>query len=232
MRSAIALLAIGGLSLIALAGFALSGGSATHAQSTITIQVGDFWFCDPSGPQPCSQPYNTIVNVGDTVVWEWGPSGAGTAVPHTTTHCADDLTNCDGPREWDSPAQASGDFSYSFGPEDAGKTFLYRCQIHPFTMRGAITVLAAASTPTPTPTPTPNPPLSPQPTPQPSPQVLSEESTPSAGPTPVGVQAAAIPAGGGEPPYGGGASVPWWLTLAGGGLVVATVALALRRLRR
>ncbi|MEE8347056.1 MAG: hypothetical protein V3S20_06895 [Dehalococcoidia bacterium] len=235
MRSA-ALIAIAGLSLIALAGFTLRAGFSVHAQATTTIQVGDFWFCDPSGPQPCGQPYNAIVSVGDTVVWEWGPSGAGTAAPHTTTHCADDLTNCDGPREWDSAdfSQTNGTFSHSFGPEDAGETFLYLCQIHPITMRGTITVLAAEPTPTPTPTPTPQPSPgpSPQPTPQPSPQVLSAESTPSAGPTPVDVQAAAIPAGGGEPPSHGGASLPWWLTLAGGGILVATAALALRRPHR
>lgn len=235
MRSAA--LAIAGLSLVALAGFALSAGFSAHAQATVTIQVGDFWFCDPSGPQPCGQPYNTFVNVGDTVVWDWGPSGAGTAAPHTTTHCADDFTNCDGPREWDSAdfSQTSGSFSYSFGPEDAGKSFLYRCQIHPAQMRGVITVLAADPFPTPTPilTPTPTPQPSPepstQPTPQPSPQVLLAESTPSAGPAPVDVLPLAVPAGGGEPPSDGGASVPWWLALAGAGLLVATSALALRR---
>ncbi len=228
MRSAVVLLVIAGLSLIALAGFALSAGFSAHAQSTTTIQVGDNWFCDPSGPQPCNQPFDTIVNVGDTVVWEWGPSGAGTAAPHTTTHCADDLTNCDGPREWDSAdfSQTSGTFSHSFGPEDAGETFLYRCQIHPFTMRGTITVLAAEPTPTPTPTPT----LTPTFTPQPSPQVLSEESTSSAGPAPVDVQPAAVPAGGGEPPSDGGASLLWWLAVGTGAFLVASAAaLMLRR---
>ena len=230
----VALIAIAGLPLIALVGFALSHGSGARAQSIISIEVGDFWFCDSAGSQPCNQPFDTIVNVGDTVVWDWGPSGAGTAAPHTTTHCADDLTNCDGPREWDSAdfSQTSGTFSHSFGPEDAGETFLYRCQIHPFTMRGTITVLAAEPTPTPTPTPQPSPGPSPQPTPQPSPQVLSEEATPSASPAPVDVQPAAVPAGGGEPPSDDGASALWWWALAAGGPLVATATLALRRLRR
>ncbi|MEE8347564.1 MAG: hypothetical protein V3S20_09470 [Dehalococcoidia bacterium] len=97
------------------------------------------------------------MNVGDAVVWEWGPGGSGTLAPHTVTHCADSLDSCGGARAWDSsPATTTGTFSHTFGPEDAGKTFLYRCQIHPTTMRGRIIVQAiAAPTPTNTPTPTP-----------------------------------------------------------------------------
>lgn len=224
MRSAVALLVIAGISLIALAGFALSGGSGAHAQSTITIQVGDIWFCDSSFQNGVCE---TTVNAGDTVEWQWVGSAS-----HTTTECAGDLVFCPQPHLWDSPARTSGTFSFTF---DSPGSFLYRCQIHPFTMSGAITVLATEPTATPAPTPTPqlSPEPSPQPTPQPSPQVLSEESTSSAGPAPVDVQPAAVPAGGGEPPSDGGASALWWLTLAAGGvLLVATAGLALRRLRR
>ena len=75
------------------------------------------------------------------MVWEWGAGGAGTLASHTSTQCADDFTSCGGPREWDSsPSRTAGTFSHTFGPEDAGTTFLYRCQVHPFTMRGRIIV--------------------------------------------------------------------------------------------
>lgn len=221
MRSAVALLAIAGLSLVALAGFALGGGSGAHAQSTTIVEVGDVWFCDPGGPQPCTQPFNTTVDVGDTVTWEWGSGGSGTGFSHTTTHCPnDDWPTCSGTREWDSGVKASGTFSHTFGAEDAGKTFFYRCLIHS-TMSGNITVLAQPA-PTPTPSPTPEP--SPQPTSQPSPATAT--------PTPAAAQPAAVPAGGGEPPADGGASALWWWAIAAGGLLLVTAAFALRRLRR
>ncbi len=121
---------------------AVVGGDRAEA-ATVTIRVGDFWFCDPAGPQ-CAQPHDTIIEVGDTVVWEWGPGGAGTAVPHTTTACAEVIftgTLCSPPREWDSsPSKATGTFSHTFGAEDAGQTFLYRCLIHPSFMKGRIIV--------------------------------------------------------------------------------------------
>ncbi|MEE8347116.1 MAG: hypothetical protein V3S20_07200, partial [Dehalococcoidia bacterium] len=96
----------------------------------------------------------------------WGAGGSGTSFPHTTTNCADNFTTCSGPREWDSsPSKTTGTFSHTFGSEDAGKTFLYRCQIHP-SMQGRIIVQAIGSpTPTPTPVaPTPTP-VAPTPTP-------------------------------------------------------------------
>jgi len=142
----------------------LGGGRAEAA--TVTVRVGDTWFCDPTGPQPCGQPHDTAVNVGDTVVWEWGPGGSGTLVVHTTTHCADNFTTCGGPKEWDSsPAKTTGTFSHPFGAADAGKTFLYRCEIHPTTMQGRIIVQAATPTPTSTPTPTATPTSTPTPGP-------------------------------------------------------------------
>jgi plastocyanin len=225
MRSATrsaALLAIAGLSLIALAGFALSAGSGARAQTTTTIQVGDVWFCSVSSADGVCE---TTVSAGDTVTWDW----VG-ALFHSTTACSgSDFATCDAAQGWDSPVQDSGSFTQTF--TTAG-TFYYKCLVHPGPpvpgpfMRGAITVLAAEPTPTPTSTPTPT--L----TPQASPQVLSAEPTPSAGPAPVDVQPVAVPAGGGEPPSNGGASAPWWWALAAGGLLVAMSALALRRLHR
>jgi plastocyanin len=145
--------------VIALSALSSPFGSGPAEAATVTVRVGDNWFCDPTGPQPCTQPHDTTVSVGDTVTWEWGASGGGTTFIHTTTHCADDFSTCSEPREWDSsPAKTSGTFSWTFGSEDAGKTFLYRCQVHPLTMRGRIIVQGPATpTPAPTPTPTPTP---------------------------------------------------------------------------
>ena len=112
-----------------------------------TVRIGDFFFCDPGGPKPCIQPHDTTINVGDTVTWEWGVGGTGTIFRHTTTNCADNFVPCNEPREWDSASlfQSSGTFSHTFGAEDVGKTFSYRCEIHPLTMRGRIIVQAPPS---------------------------------------------------------------------------------------
>ncbi len=232
LRAAV-LIAFASLSLIALAGFVSRGGSSEDVQQTTTIEVGDEWFCDPGDPfcmmtdidigiGDADVDVATTVSVGDTVVWEWGPGGAGTALDHTTTHCADDFISCSGPREWDSldsfPAGTSGPFSHTFGPEDAGKTFLYRCQEHTFTMHGSITVLAAAE---PGPAPTPSPEGSPETSPQPSP--------PSITPTP---DMPTLPGGGGAPPAQAGTSIPWWLLIAGGGFLMVSASLLALRLRR
>ena len=215
MRFAAALTAAGLLLITLVAAGVLPAGHETLAQSTTTIRVGDFWFCDPAGPQPCAPPHDTAVNVGDTVVWEWGPGGAGTGAPHTTTHCADNFTSCSGPREWDSsPAMAAGTFSHTFGPEDAGQSFLYLCQLHPVQMRGAITVLAAQPSPSPQPSPTP-----------------SSSPPATATPAPVQVQPRVVPVAGGAPPAEGG-QTPLWPAVAAGGLLIASAAVALRRLRR
>lgn len=244
MRSA-TLLAIAGLSLIAFVGFALSVGSGAHAQATTTIQVGDFWFCDPGDTACMVTDTNDIdvdsqINVGDGIVWDYASGGS----LHTVTQCSDaSFSTCPPTGGFDSGTLNVGD-TFPTTPMifDQAGTFYYKCTIHPGTMRGAITVLAAEPTPTSTPSPTltptltptpqPSPGPSPQPKPQPSPQVLSEGATPSAGPAPVDVQPATVPAGGGEPPSDGGASVLWWWALAAGGLLVATAAFALRRLRR
>jgi plastocyanin len=208
----VAALAAAGLSLIALAAAALiaAGGDAL-AQPTTTVQVGDVYFCDPSYAGGVCE---TTVNAGDAVVWEWGPGGSGVGNSHTTTNCADSFTLCGGPREWDSgdPLQTSGTFAHTFGAEDAGQTFLYRCQIHPLEMRGRIAVLAAAE-------------------PSPSPQASPQASAPAATPTPA-AQPSAVPAGGTVPPAEGGA-VLWWVAVVVGGMLIASAAvLAARGLRR
>ncbi len=78
----------------------------------------------------------TVVNVGDTVSWDW----VGVHF-HTTTACSgSDFTTCDAAFGWGSPVMNSGNFTHTF--TTAG-TFYYKCILHPTQMRGQITVLAA-----------------------------------------------------------------------------------------
>ncbi len=193
------------LGLIAFGLFSLTPSDSTiahPARADVVITVGDDWFCDPSFEGGvCSKS----AILGDTVIWQWGPGGSGTDNPHTSTNCADDLNTCGGPREWDSNVRTSGTFSHTFGPEDAGKTFLYRCQVHPNDMRGQIVVQAA---PTPTSVPLPPTPTSVPPPPTPT-SVQPPQSTPTSAPppTPTGGQ----PTGGqptGDQPAGGQTTTP------------------------
>jgi hypothetical protein len=152
MRFAAAL-AAAGLSLLILAAVALPAGHQALAQpATTTIQVGDYYFCDPSYQNGVCE---TAVDEGDTVEWQFVGSQ-----PHSTTECSDGHDTCSAPHLWDSPLMDSGSFSFTF---DTPGAYLYRCQAHPIEMRGQVTVLAAAqptpspqaSAPTATPTPTP-----------------------------------------------------------------------------
>jgi hypothetical protein len=120
-----------------------------------TVRIGDEWFCPPTDAGCMATDADDIdvttnVSAGDTVIWEWGVGGGGTTNSHTTTHCADNLDDCNGPREWDSGnvLQDDGTFAHTFQAEDAGETFLYRCQVHPSTMRGRV-IVASDGTPQP-----------------------------------------------------------------------------------
>ena len=202
----VAALAAAGLSLIATAtALLLPPGHQTLAQSTATIQVGDYYFCGPSYQGGVCE---TTVDAGDTVEWEFGG-----AQVHTTTECSDDHDNCSAPHLWDSGPLSSGSFSFTF---DTPGTYLFRCQAHPDQMRGSVTVLAATQ-------PTPTPQASPQPTPQASPAA----QTPTAAPQP-----SAVPPAGSAPPPAGAAAY-WWLAIVGGGVLIASAAmLAALGLRR
>ena len=228
---------------IALTPMPLQTPGARAGPATITVRVGDVWFCDPSGPQPCLQPHDTVINAGDTVIWEWGPGGSGTVAPHTTTHCADDFMTCSGPREWDSsPATTIGTFAHTFGPEDAGKTFLYRCQIHPSTMQGRIMV-QAAPTPTPTPTATaastatPVTTLTPTPIAIPTGTPAAEASATPAQDAPLAAgatlsatpSAATVPSAGGPPPPDAGNATIWVVFGSGAAIALGLAVLLLGR---
>ena len=202
MRYAV-LLAVLGMSSVAVAGLALSGGPAAGVQATTTVEVGDYYFCDQSYVNGVCE---TTVNEGDTVEWQF--SGAEL---HSTTECSDDLDTCSGAHLWDSPLMDGGSFSYTF---DTPGTYLYRCQAHPFEMRGQINVLAAA-----------------QPTPTPTPQASPQASPLAATPTPA-VQPSAVPSGGGAPPADGGATQSWLAVVGGGMMVAAAAVIVARGLRR
>ncbi len=210
MRRAMLLIA-SPLALLACTIFVFDAEREARAQMTTTIQVGDLWFCGPSLPNGVC---DTTIRVGDTVVWQW----VGVSF-HTTTECGGNLDVCPEPHLWDSPAQKTGTFAFTFNSPGA---YVYRCQVHATVMRGRITVLAATPQPTATPSPTPLASASPSPSPG------------APAPTP-----GALPAGGGAPPsqppgQGPLAAAAWWLALAAGGgiLLIAAAGLVVRTLRR
>jgi len=123
--------------LVKLALIALGVALLSHADSgevsaaTVTVNVGDFWFCNPSfNGSVCP----TGIRTGDTVTWNW----VGSAT-HTSTACSDGtFSNCGAAQGWDSPVMTSGKFSRTF---NSTGTFFYRCQVHPTAMRGRIDVI-------------------------------------------------------------------------------------------
>ena len=60
-------------------GMFLASGRDTRAQEQVTINVGDFYFCEPSFENGVCE---TDINVGDTVVWHFSALNS-----HTTTEC-------------------------------------------------------------------------------------------------------------------------------------------------
>jgi hypothetical protein len=105
-----------------------------------TIDVGDFWFC---GPEFQGEVCETVIEAGDTVVWDFG----GSTATHTTTACG---ASCDSPTGnpfWDSDFISDGStFDVQF-PFDQGGTYLYRCRVHPAQMLGRIVVEGNLPTP-------------------------------------------------------------------------------------
>ena len=110
------------------------------AQGTITIAVGDIWFCDPSFQGGvCEIP---PIQVGDTVVWDFSDA----RLPHTTTECG---VSCDTPTNtplWESGVISDGDvFQFTFTQTG---TYRYQCEIHTTLQRGIIVVEDVAQEPT------------------------------------------------------------------------------------
>lgn len=128
--------------LAALA-FTALGLSATPSTAQSTIDMGDFYFCDPSFENGVC---DSTVAAGSSVTWSVS-SGI-----HTVTQCDASFTTCPPSGGFDSGALTSGNtYSQTFNTPG---TFSYWCAFHPTQMRGRILV-QAQPTATPTPTATP-----------------------------------------------------------------------------
>jgi plastocyanin len=128
------------LLLAVAAGALLLGARSTAAQETVTIAVGDIWFCDASYQAGVCE---ITIDAGDTVVWDF----SGAILPHTTTACGETCDTPTGSPLWDSGIISDGGtFAYTFS--QAG-IYPYFCKIHPF-QRGRIDVHEGARPATPT----------------------------------------------------------------------------------
>jgi hypothetical protein len=114
------------------------------AAATVTIDVGDIWFCSPA--YGAGVVCETTVTAGDTVTWDF----EGAQEPHTTTACG---ASCSSPVPkdqalWHSGVVAGGStgqaarFSYTFTQPG---TYNYYCQVHALEHRGRIVVLGGAT---------------------------------------------------------------------------------------
>jgi plastocyanin len=113
----------------------LASAGTASAQETVTIAVGDIWFCAEAFENGVC---DTTVTAGDTVVWEFSAA----QVVHTVTECG---TTCDSPTLtplFDSGMINGGAGPYSYRFTEPG-TFLYYCEIHPLQQRGRIIVRQA-----------------------------------------------------------------------------------------
>jgi plastocyanin len=148
------------------------------AAATEQIEAGSDYFCAPSFEGGVC---TTEVTAGDTVTWNI-VQGA-----HTVTECEANFAAC--------PPAAGG---FDSGVLEATATFsqtfntvgdvAYYCALHPTTMRGIISVVAAA---TDAPTPPPG-----------GTDVPAQTDDPGAGPATTS-SPAAVPTSGGEPPADG-----------------------------
>jgi plastocyanin len=134
---------VAAVSALLVAVVALLGATTASAQETVTIPVGDFYFCAPSFEAGVCE---TTISAGDTVVWDFSASQS----QHTTTECG---ASCDTPASaplWNSGFLDSGTFSYTFAEPG---TYLYFCRVHPVLQRGTIVVQASPVQPTEPPIP-------------------------------------------------------------------------------
>jgi hypothetical protein len=184
------------------------------AQTTTTVNVGNFYFCSAASQGGIC---DTNITAGDTVMWQWVGGSS-----HTVTQCDPSFTTCPTVGGFDSGSMTSGTFSQTFNIAGA---FEYRCNIHPTLMRGRVNVAAQQATPTATAGPT----ASTSTTPTPA-QTSAPGQTIS--PTPVRTaQPATVPQTGGPPDSGG---KPWTILLAalGVAVIIGSGVLAVRVRRR
>lgn len=239
MRSARLLTAPALIALAALIWAHAAGLSPAFAQDTVTVAVGDFFFCGSALPGGAG--CRTAVKQGDKVLWDYTSGSA----QHTVTHCGD---SCDSPTSaplFDSqPLSPAQSFTFTF---DAPGTYFYRCRIHPQAMRAQVLVVPpeatvpatgpaiATATPqtrvrAPSPAPTPTSPASPPGgAGSPSSAPLAPDASPTAQVSPTAPPSPAVREGASDD---GGTSA-WVYVIAGLGAaaVLAGAYFAFRRLR-
>jgi plastocyanin len=185
-----------------------------RGQTTVNVNVGDIYFCDPSFAAGVCQ---TNITAGDTVAWNWVGS-----LPHSVTQCDDAFTMCPLAGGFDSGTLtgAGSTFSQTFSTPGS---FAYQCSVHGAGMRGRVVVAAAQATPTASAGPT-----------QPA-QTGTAGPTASAAPAATATRSAAAPAavpgtGGGE--NDGGLSWPLVLAIASGVALIVSAGAGVAVLRR
>ena len=168
--------------------------------ATEQVEAGSDYFCAPSFENSVC---TTTITAGDSVTWN-------VLGIHTVTQCDSTYTTCPEAGGFDSGVLETNEtFSQTF---DTPGDVAYFCAIHPSSMRGVISVVAAA---TDAPTPPPD---------------VTDGASPPAGTTAAPAASPAVmPESGGEPPSGG---LPQVLVLALGGALAVFGVAALYSTRR
>ena len=181
-----------------------------RGQTTVNVDVGDVYFCDPSFAAGVCQ---TNITAGDTVTWNWVGS-----LPHTVTQCNDTFT-CPQAGGFDSGTLTGSGSTFSQTFNTPG-SFAYQCQIHGTGMRGRVVVAAAQATPTASAAPT-----------QPAQTgTAGPTASPSLGTTLAPTPAAVPGTGRGE--NDSGLSLPLVLVIATGVVVIVSAGAGVAVLRR
>jgi plastocyanin len=181
---------IGALILVFVAAVAIvvTAGYGVARATTVTVEVGSDWYCDPSFENDDPNSYcTTTINVGDTVTWQ---RVQGT---HDVVECGANWAKWDNSDEvcvgalFDSGNLNSTNLTWSRTFDTPGE-FWYVCTRHFPDQKGKIVVQDVA-TPTPSPVTTPSPSSTTAPTlaptgatsPTPSPTILPVALPPTGG---------------------------------------------------
>ncbi|MEX1255755.1 MAG: plastocyanin/azurin family copper-binding protein [Dehalococcoidia bacterium] len=117
---------------------------SVSAQETVTVDVGDTYFCDSSFQGGVC---TTTINAGDTVAWDFG----GASLAHSATDCGGGCSSPSGSPAFNSGIVSNGSaYQHTF---DSPGTYAYYCQVHGASvMQGEIVVQGASQQPTTSPT--------------------------------------------------------------------------------
>ena len=188
---------------------------SAEAATTVTVDMGSDWYCDPTFENSDPNAYcTTNIIVGDTVTWQRVEG------KHDVVECGANWSKwnnqneiCDG-ADFDSGTLSSSMTTWSRTFDVPGE-YWYVCTRHFPDQKGKIVVQGAAA-PTPTPTPTEAPTNTDTAAPAPA-AVLDIAGTP----TPTSAPAA-IPAGGEAPSSDGGRAIGVSVLLALGSVAALT----------